>query len=463
MAVTFRSVKGSGLTNTEIDQNFRLSHGFDTVAALLAYTGSLVEGDTIPVRTGGHCYQVAASGASDHHLTTAGGAKLYILPRDGDTISIAAFGISAGGDIGQSMLKAWNTLLADKGGTIYIPAGDWESANTVFPATAKTITIQGCGTETNISPSDPVAGTFMWDFQGTDGGTVTKMELRRFVIQGDDVMTFNGIRIGPSNMLIMDRVQGRNIVGTAFKLIRHFNSQLYIETYLCGDEANDRWAVHMTGDPTSGKVFNDCLFTGASEQDELGWLLEGGSGIIRTSAPVKIHGSQTAGKAIRGLQIHRMDNFNIQVIATLGCTASGFIHVSDANSGDGIALLDSHANAPSITQGRLDIHFLKNFRAVGTSQTFDYVTIDCAASGSDLVVTGHLPDTSTGVVGSGMDYRWIGLAAPGLGNARLDFTGLIPANISETSKIIDDRRTSGTIGGAFAYDAATDRIVFVPD
>lgn len=50
----------------------------------LTYTagqdGTVVAGDIVRTRKMGFAYEVAASGASDHHLTTAGGVKLYYRP-----------------------------------------------------------------------------------------------------------------------------------------------------------------------------------------------------------------------------------------------------------------------------------------------------------------------------------------------------------------------------------------------
>ena len=70
-------------------------YGFDTVALLLANTSMGYAGPASVVVTagqyvlaGGFRYQVAASGASDHHVTTAGGVKLYVqAPYD-----VVAFG-----------------------------------------------------------------------------------------------------------------------------------------------------------------------------------------------------------------------------------------------------------------------------------------------------------------------------------------------------------------------------------
>ena len=75
----------------------------DTVAALIADTsltyapalpGTVVAGDYVQTRKEGFAYQVAASGASDQHVTTAGGVKLYVLA-GASGISWLAFGVAA--------------------------------------------------------------------------------------------------------------------------------------------------------------------------------------------------------------------------------------------------------------------------------------------------------------------------------------------------------------------------------
>lgn len=52
---------------------------YATVALLAASTTSYTVGQYLRVLTGNYYYVVAASGATDHHLTTAGGVKLYAL------------------------------------------------------------------------------------------------------------------------------------------------------------------------------------------------------------------------------------------------------------------------------------------------------------------------------------------------------------------------------------------------
>ena len=68
---------------------------------LLDYTPGLLTSVDVGARiitlTEGFPYEVAASTATDHHLTTAGGVKLYVLPVNGEAYYLAAFGIANDG------------------------------------------------------------------------------------------------------------------------------------------------------------------------------------------------------------------------------------------------------------------------------------------------------------------------------------------------------------------------------
>jgi hypothetical protein len=68
------------------------SNAADTTALLLATTRAFDEGDTINTANG-YAYLVAASAATDHHLTTAGGVKLYLLPAGDGRYHTRGFGI----------------------------------------------------------------------------------------------------------------------------------------------------------------------------------------------------------------------------------------------------------------------------------------------------------------------------------------------------------------------------------
>lgn len=84
--------------------------GLDTVTELLADTtltytagtgGSVTAGNIVRTRAEGFSYEVAGSAAVDHHVTTAGGVKLYVLPGAGGKVAVEAFG-------DPSLASTWN-------------------------------------------------------------------------------------------------------------------------------------------------------------------------------------------------------------------------------------------------------------------------------------------------------------------------------------------------------------------
>lgn len=94
----------------------------------LAYTG-VSAGDV--VEAGGYRYQVAASGASDHHVTTAGGVKLYALPRN-NVLPMLALSPFANGVTNDA---AKITLVNTAGQVVDLGGRDYEFGG-VFTATA---------------------------------------------------------------------------------------------------------------------------------------------------------------------------------------------------------------------------------------------------------------------------------------------------------------------------------------
>lgn len=88
------------------DTNFISLYGaitLDDVAAViddttLTYTagksGTVTTGDYVRTRAEGFAYEVAASDASDQHVTTAGGVKLYALASSSGQFNLAQFGAS---------------------------------------------------------------------------------------------------------------------------------------------------------------------------------------------------------------------------------------------------------------------------------------------------------------------------------------------------------------------------------
>lgn len=108
----------------------------DTVAVLLADTtltylagsaSSVVAGNYVNTQAEGFCYRVAASGASDHHLTTVGGIKLYVLSGSSE-VNAKAFG--AKGDGVTDDAPAINAAL-DAFGSVYLPEGTFAVGSTI--------------------------------------------------------------------------------------------------------------------------------------------------------------------------------------------------------------------------------------------------------------------------------------------------------------------------------------------
>lgn len=106
----------------------------DTVALLRADTAltyvpgradSVAAGQYVRTRSEGFAYQVAASGATDHHVTTAGGVKLYVLPGNAgyNVKAFGALGDNSADDTAevQKMLDA----LKANGGIGIIPKGNY--------------------------------------------------------------------------------------------------------------------------------------------------------------------------------------------------------------------------------------------------------------------------------------------------------------------------------------------------
>jgi hypothetical protein len=63
-----------------------------TLTYTSAQPGTVLAGDIVRTRAEGFSYRVAASGATDHHVTPAGGVKLYVLPGTDGAYHTAAFG-----------------------------------------------------------------------------------------------------------------------------------------------------------------------------------------------------------------------------------------------------------------------------------------------------------------------------------------------------------------------------------
>lgn len=109
----------------------------DDVAALLADTtltytgaqpGTVAAGDIIRTQAEGFSYQVAASGASDHHVITAGGVKLYVLPNSDGEVNVRAFG-TAGDGVADDTAAFTKALATQR--DVFVPNGTYLITDTL--------------------------------------------------------------------------------------------------------------------------------------------------------------------------------------------------------------------------------------------------------------------------------------------------------------------------------------------
>jgi len=80
----------------------------------------------IRTRAEGFAYEVAASGASDHHVTTAGGVKLYVLDNSSADVNVKAFAQAADSDDTEALHRA---IANSSSGDIYLPDGTFTATH----------------------------------------------------------------------------------------------------------------------------------------------------------------------------------------------------------------------------------------------------------------------------------------------------------------------------------------------
>lgn len=116
-----------------------ISREFETVAELLEDTAPSISysvGDYFRVLSGNFIYQVAASGASDHHVTTAGGVKLYVQAGDAG-YNVKAFGavgdwngtqsVTGTGTNDTAAIQAAVNCAVANGSALYFPKGRYRT------------------------------------------------------------------------------------------------------------------------------------------------------------------------------------------------------------------------------------------------------------------------------------------------------------------------------------------------
>lgn len=163
-----------GVTATTPTLNASVSNSTqtrDTVAALLADTtltytagqiGTVTAGGYVRTRAEGFSYQVAASGATNHHVITAGGVKLYVQPGDSG-YSIKAFGAKGDGVTDDTVTV--QTALTQAAATGQRVIGESGKTYLVFALKVGcNFDLNGCTLKKRpATASDPTMGVFTGD------------------------------------------------------------------------------------------------------------------------------------------------------------------------------------------------------------------------------------------------------------------------------------------------------------
>lgn len=168
---------------------------FDNVADLLADTTSWPTGQILNTREEGFAYEVAASGASDHHVTTAGGEKLYVLAGPSG-MDVKAFGAKGDGvtDDTNAIHAARDAL--PNGGTIYFPKGTYVAQTLLMNKNGLRLVGDGVNA-TTLKLKDAQNTTFV-AFSGIDGGEFAHMTIDGNVANNNSMTDKGALQVANS-------------------------------------------------------------------------------------------------------------------------------------------------------------------------------------------------------------------------------------------------------------------------
>lgn len=236
-----------GVTGTTVDINRAVantSYVRDTVAALLADTSFTYTAGTastvttssyIYTRLGEHTYKVAASGATDHHLTTAGGVKLYVMPTSAG-YEAAAFGVVGNGTTNDSpALQLALNAAKSIGGDVIVQPGAIVGIGTTVVIPSTTALLGGSGRKRSYVPTS--TNSTMPEVRALSALSTNPMFT---MANGDDVdatrrsFGIYGLRINGNNIATVG-ILARNAV------------QVNIENNYFGGFATGGWAIKVGG------------------------------------------------------------------------------------------------------------------------------------------------------------------------------------------------------------------------
>jgi hypothetical protein len=180
-----------------------------TYAAGAPNTVQVSPGDILRTLAEGFAYEVAASGASDQHVTTAGGVKLYVQP-DGEAYNAKAFGAIGDGvaDDTAKIQAAINAATIFPQVPLYVPQGDYLITSTLTVGNTGRLYMSGAGKSlTRFVFNDANSPGIEW----TVNGTYSKLSKFRMTGPGRvlgntavGIKTFQGVGSSSIFMLFED-------------------------------------------------------------------------------------------------------------------------------------------------------------------------------------------------------------------------------------------------------------------
>lgn len=269
--------------------------GYATVEDMLLHDpNAKAKGEGQIWEAGGFRYEEAAPTATDHHVTTAGGVKLYVLPGADGKYPLLAFGTPTDGtsDCTAFFIKAAGT----GGRTITVPAGTFlcEGNSNAGIATADTFnlpsntTIEGIPGATIIRPFDKTArGAFSLEGGGSGSGpdddlieniTLRGLTFRGWVNEDGHLEQASNVNFSGVNGLLIENCRFEAARGDGITIAsgnsgddgaaRH-NYNVTIRKCIFDGEVNgvDGGRNGLSVIDVDGLLVDDCVFTRWSRSD----------------------------------------------------------------------------------------------------------------------------------------------------------------------------------------------------
>lgn len=401
-------------------------YSLDSVSDL-ARTDWLSAGDLVRVAgrrapgDGGHATWILSTGIEPDgycRIATKSGLTAHLLPEPTTDIRAAGIFADTRGDLtSRALLSLVHRMIEAGGGTILV-AERIVCTNTVFPPVphGAAITVEMLPSA-HVRPSNPDPDVFLWDFPAGPKGK-TSVHFRNVTVWGGrDRPAANGIRIGPTNRMVIDNCSAHWLAGCGWRIEGAFNARIDLTTVHCGTP-DGTYAQNFVTHAETGKVCNDIVLSGTTEQDSHGINLEGGV-ILRTGSSLKLHGGP---ETLRALRVHCCASFDLRVIASQDWNGDGFILVSDAKNGIGETLRAPAPEVPRVTRGTLAIDTMYNIRWSGTGHG-DWCLVDLQTPGSYLALSGLL-GAQRDPQHAGAPYSHLAIQGPGKPGVTIGLDGL---------------------------------------